>query len=250
MLSALLKRAFSGRLAQLLLAFTTSATNLSPRQRRRYRQVRFFLPRSYRWFFEGAPQVPGQMWAFERRLLFQTVRHNRPQIVCESGTWLGGGSTYFIAAALQANGSGLLHTTEAMPDFYARATAYYTRHLPQLKGYVRFHEGKSTEVYPPLLPQIAPVDLLLLDGAEEAQETWDEFQMFAPFLASNAVVVAHDWNTDKMALMRPFVENSDEWQIRQRLDKPISVGMVVLQRVAAPRLAAPQPTDLAGSDSR
>ncbi len=217
-------------LARRLSLFLTSATNLTAADLRRYQRIRTLLPRFYRRFFEGAPNVPGQMWAFERRLLFNTVRQRRPAVVCESGTWLGGGSTYFIALALRENEYGQLHTTELLADFHERATCYYREHLPQLIPFVRFHEGKSVDIYPNLLPGLPPIDLLLLDGAEDAQETWNEFQLFSPFLAPDATIVAHDWNTEKMALMRPYFERSPEWQLKSRLRAPVSVGMVVLRR--------------------
>lgn len=173
------------------------------------------------------------MWYADRKALYQTIRRYKPRVVCESGTWLGGGSTYFIAQALSDNGGGILHTTEVMPEFHAKAAQGYARHLSRLLPLVQFHLGTSAQVYSVLLPQIAPVDALLLDGAEDAQETVHEFRMFEPFLSPKAVVMAHDWNTDKMLLLRPILETASEWRLRQAVIPPHSVGFAVFERTLA-----------------
>ncbi len=173
------------------------------------------------------------MWYADRKALYETIRRYKPRIVCESGTWLGGGSTYFIAQALYDNGGGVLHTTEVMPEFHAKAAQGYAQHLSRLLPFVQFHSGASAQVYSALLPQIAPIDALLLDGAEDAEMTANEFQMFEPFLSQRAVVMAHDWNTEKMLLLRPILEDASDWTLRRMITPPHSVGFAVFERTPA-----------------
>jgi predicted O-methyltransferase YrrM len=205
----------------------------SPREQRIWKLVRGFVPKRLGWFYEGCPNVPGQMWYADRKALYETIRRYKPLIVCESGTWLGGGSTYFIAQALRDNGKGVLYTTESNAEFYAAAIQSYEHSLSRLRPFVDFHFGTSAQIYPSLLEKIGMVDAVLLDGAEDAQETMDEFQMFELFLSPNAIVMAHDWNTDKMLLLRPLLENAAQWTLRQMVIPPHSVGFVVFQRTQA-----------------
>ena len=172
------------------------------------------------------------MWYAERKVLYETIRRIKPQIVCESGTWRGGGSTYFIAQALCENGSGVLHTTEANPEFFQSACQSYETHLAPLRSFVEFHLGESASVYPALLETLGKVDAVLLDGAEDGQRTFDEFRLFQPYLGPGSIVMAHDWNTEKMVILRPFLEASPLWTLVQMVPPPQSVGFVVYQRSA------------------
>lgn len=202
----------------------------TPSQQRRWQSIRAFIPRNIRLFYEGCPEVPGQMWYAERKALYETIRRYKPKVVCESGTWLGGGSTYFIAQALYDNGGGTLHTTETDPEFFAAAIQNYDQYLSRLRPFVEFHLGASLAVYPDILKTLGKVDILLLDGAEDSEATFREFQMFEPFLSPNAIVMAHDWFTEKTARLRPYLENSPEWVLKQQVLPPHSVGFVVFQR--------------------
>ena len=204
----------------------------SPREQRLWKLLRPLVPKRLGWFYEGCRDVPGQMWYADRKALYDAVRRCKPQVICESGTWLGGGSTFFIAQALYDNGGGILHTTEVSAEFHAAASESYDRRLSRLRPLVEFHLGTSAQVYSRLLPQIGPVDALLLDGAEDAQVTVEEFQMFAPFLSSRAVVMAHDWNTEKMRRLRPILEDTSQWTLQKRVTPPHSVGFAVFERAA------------------
>ena len=193
--------------------------------------VKSFVPKHYRWFYEGHPDVPGQMWYAERKALYETILRYHPDVVCESGTWLGGGSTLFISQALFDNKKGVLHTTEADAERAASATQNYERHLSHLRPFVQFHCGSSVEAFPAILAQSRKIDAVLLDGAEDAEATFSEFRMFEPSLSPNAIVMAHDWNTAKAALIRPFLEKSSEWKQVLYVPPPHSVGFAVFQRV-------------------
>lgn len=198
-------------------------------EQRMWGVVRHLVPRRLGWFYEGCPDVPGQMWYADRRALYETIRRFKPKIVCESGTWLGGGSTYFIAQALYENGGGTLHTTEASPDFFAAAVQSYETHLIQLNPFVEFHQGDSVSIYPNILKTLGHVDAVLLDGAEDGEQTFNEFQLFEPYLGLNSLVMMHDWNTEKMKVLRPYLEVSPCWKLVLEVPPPQSVGFAVFQ---------------------
>lgn len=210
-----------------------SFESLSPKKRSLWKAIRPLVPQPQRRFFEGFLGVPGQLWYAERKLLYRTIRHHRPSIVFEVGTWLGGGSTFFIAQALHDNRRGILHTVEASSELYQRAIESYHARLPELLPRVCFHEGASTDIYPALLREIGRVDALFLDGAQDAEQTMDEFRMFAPFLQGSSILLAHDWDNEKMRLLRREIEGSREWKLEQRLTWPESVGLAAYSKIDA-----------------
>ncbi|MFQ5856394.1 MAG: O-methyltransferase [Anaerolineae bacterium] len=200
---------------------------LSPVQQRVYVVIRQFIPGRLRWFYEGCISVPGQLWYAERRLLYMTIRKYNPKIVFEVGTWYGGGSTYFISQALYENGQGRLHTIESDPQLHAAAKANYRRYLAHLVPHVEFHLGDSTEVYPDVLAELGKVDAVFLDGAADAQQTVSEFEMFAPYMGRGSLLVMHDWDDEKMALLRPKIEGSPDGVLVKSISAPHSVGCAV-----------------------
>lgn len=210
---------------------THSYHALSPKDQRLWRAVRWMIPFQFRWFFEGCLQIPGQLWVADRKLLYTTIRQIKPKTVFEVGTWQGGGSTYFISQALHDNGFGTLHTIEADPRIHATVQQNYRAHLPHLVKHVVFHSGKAMEVYPHLLRQLGSIDTVFLDGSADPQEAYGEFEMFTPFLQHGAVVLMHDWDNEKMARLRPALEQSEEWQIEQTITAPQSVGFAIVRHV-------------------
>jgi len=147
--------------------------------------------------------------------------------VFEVGTWEGGGSTFFIAQALHDNGFGILHTTEADSDLVRSTTANYARYLPHLLPRVNFHHGRSTDVYPPLLAELPLANVVFLDGGQDAEQTLAEFRMFDRSLSEGGTLMLHDWDNEKMRLVRPQIEGSSDWHIEKRLTWPNSLGFVV-----------------------
>lgn len=212
----------------------TSFHALTPRMQAAWRLVRFLVPQRQRFLFEGSMKVRGQLWYAERHLLYRTVRRTKPRVAFEIGTWEGGGSTFFIAQGLLANGGGYLHTVEIDNERYEIARAAYATHLPHLREIVHFHHGPSLTVVPELLAAEGTCDLLFLDGAQDARQTISELDMFLDYLAVGSVLVAHDWDNDKMSAVRPMIENDPRFRIVERLTAPVSVGMVVAETLAPP----------------
>ena len=203
---------------------------LSESRQRRWRMVRRLVPRRVRWLYEGCLAVPGQLWYVDRKLLYGAIREHKPKTIFEVGTWYGGGSTYFISQALYENGGGVLHTIEENAEAHARAKENYARHMPHLLPHVRFHVGNSTKVYPVLLREQGALDAVFLDGGQNAQQTMTEFEMVAPHLRAGALLLAHDWDNEKMEMLRPKMEASKEWKLLARATAPESVGFVVWRK--------------------
>jgi predicted O-methyltransferase YrrM len=218
--------AISGLISKRHLSFDT----LSHDEKHVWKIVRLFIPQRQRWFFEGCRSVPGQLWYADRKALYEVVRRERPHTAFEVGTWRGGGSTLFISQGLYENRVGCLHTIDINSELVESAHQSYRRHLPELLDYVQFHAGSSTSVYPAILNHTGVVNLLFLDGKEDAMQTYQEFLMFEPFLTSNSVMVAHDWETDKAITVRRHLEADNNWEILRVVSPPLSVGLAIAKR--------------------
>jgi predicted O-methyltransferase YrrM len=183
-----------------------------------------------RWFYEGHPKLRGQLWYAERKFLYETIRKHRPKLCFEIGTWRGGGSTLFISQALYDNGGGTLHTVEINKEFFGDAVANFRTHLPYLVPHIAFHLGDYKTIYAQILEQMKAVDFLVLDGAEDAEETLDQYDFFLPYMKPGSVLMVHDWFTEKTRLLKPMLENSDMWEIKRVLTPPTSVGLALAVR--------------------
>jgi hypothetical protein len=208
-----------------------NAHELSKNKFRLWVAARMLIPQPYRSLYEGHLHLPGQMWFEDRRVLYDTVRRVKPKVCFEVGTWLGGGSTLVIARALQKNGFGHLHTIETDDWAYPRAVESYERHAPDLKQFVTLHKGDYREHFPELIERAGTIDFFVLDGAEDAQETLDQFHYFDAHSHTGTELFAHDWETEKARLVRPELESSKTWRITEVVGEPKSVGLAVAQRV-------------------
>lgn len=204
---------------------------LSPRRKRAWMLARSFIPRRKRWLFEGDLRVRGQLWVAERELLYETVRNERPDVAFEIGTWLGGGSTLFMAQAMYENQNGVLHTVETDRVIHEQAVAAYQAYLPHLLDHVRFHLGSSEEIFPQILGSLSRVDLLFLDGAEDPRETLYQFRLFEPRFGDGTVLACHDWASSKTDLVRDILADETAWHRERILGPPASVGMGLFRKI-------------------
>ena len=167
----------------------------------------------------------GQLWNADRACLYDTVLEIKPKVIFEVGTWLGGGSTMYMVRAIQKNGFGVLHTSETDRSIYEQAVKNYLVEFPDLVPFVRLYHGDSLEVFPALLKD-ASVDMVFLDGAEDAAQSVSELALFERHMHPGSVLCMHDWNTEKARLVRPIIETSPRWRIVKVLGLPESVGFV------------------------
>lgn len=209
-----------------------NAHELSPWAFRAWFLARNVVPRQYRDLYEGHLHLAGQMWFEDRRVLYDTVRRLRPQRCFEVGTWRGGGSTLVIARALHANGSGILHTIETHEESYRAAVEGYAKHVPQLAPFVEFHLGDYRDFFPAILEQVGGVDFFVLDGAEDGEQTVEQFHFFDAQSHAGTELFAHDWETEKTRLLRPALEATERWSVRTVAGPPRSVGLAVAARTS------------------
>jgi predicted O-methyltransferase YrrM len=207
-----------------------STDSLGKGAKRRWKIIRLFMPPKIRWFFEGHPQVKGQLWFKERKLIYDTIKTYKPSHCFEIGTWKGGGSTLFIAQALYENKQGKLHTIEINKDFYDDVKNNYQTYLEHLTPYIEFYLGDYRETFSEVLNTIDGLDFLFLDGPENAQETLDQYEFFLPYMKKGFVLMAHDWFTEKSKLVKPLIQNGDEWKIEVILTAPHSPGFALAIR--------------------
>lgn len=204
-----------------------SSSGLGPRKRFLWTCVRRLMPAGLRFFYEGHPDFPGQLWLEERKLLYRTVRARRPRVCFEIGTWRGGGSTYFTCHALADNGAGVLHTIETDPAIQAEAAENYRLKTPRLTPFIRLHLGDYREVYGPLLREDPRVDMVFLDGPEDAEVNEQQFLFFQPRMKAGSILFQHDWFTEKARLVRAHLEKSPDWQLEAVLSPPYSLGLAL-----------------------
>jgi len=201
---------------------------LNARQRALYRcVVRPFASAEEREFFEGIPSVAGQLYRAERHALYDAIVARAPKYGFEIGTFNGGGSTYFSAKAFAKLGHGKLVTLEIDAALHAKAVELYTNQLPALRPYVEFLHGGSPELFVPFLHQAGAAEFVFLDGAEHAEQSLAQYRFFEPWFRAGSVLAMHDWNTEKMRLLRELLSHTPHWRETLTLEEPDSIGFAI-----------------------
>lgn len=135
---------------------------------------------------------------FDRTALYCLVRLARPRVVVETGTRWGIGS-YFIARALEQNGSGQLYTFDIG---VAGSRAEYSWPagqdelaflLPErLQSRVTVIEGDALATLPEWLSRIGPVDLFYHDSHHSFDHMWGEFSAAYPAMRPGGLFLSED----------------------------------------------------------
>ncbi|MFA6158113.1 MAG: class I SAM-dependent methyltransferase [Candidatus Paceibacterota bacterium] len=183
-----------------------------------------------RFFFEGSFTLPGQMYIADRKALFDTIKDERPSDCFEIGTYTGGGSTFFITQAFKALEAGKLITLESSERLYNKALSHYARFFRGLSPFVTFVHGAGFDDLKPFIRD-GKVGAFFLDGAEDGQETLDQYLKFLPYCRKGTILMAHDWNTEKTRLLRPAIEENSHWEKIIEVKPPASVGFVAFRYV-------------------
>jgi len=58
----------------------------------------------------------------------------------------------------------------------------------------------------------------LLDGKEDANQTYIEYNMFLPYFKSGSLLACHDWNIEKMEKIKPIIKNDNNWILIKELN--------------------------------
>ena len=161
----------------------------------------------------------GQLTPEERQSLYHFLLRTTSKTVCEVGTWKGGGSTYVIASALHilSEASGdvdrVLYSVEADQGRHEHALNLYMTDLLELRPFVTLMHGDSQVVYSELLQRLGMIDGVMLDGADEPTQAWQEYMMFRDHIRIGGFVVCHDWHGFKMRHLQPELEKDPVWRM-------------------------------------
>jgi len=127
------------------------------------------------------------------RLLFQMVRMLQPHSILELGSCIGI-SALTMASAQRLNGSGDTTTIEGAPGLYRVMEQHLSNEqYPNLK----LINGRFQDVLPEVLPRLAPLDLVMIDGHHDEKATLTYFQMLLPQLSPNAILIFDDIHWSK-----------------------------------------------------
>ena len=180
--------------------------------------------------------MEGQLLPDEREFLYNAVAERSPSIVLEVGTWKGGGSTLQIAMALSLN-DGILHTCELDKSLYDIAVKSYEGTLHDHR--ISFWNISSTELINQLINDDRIPEFVFFDGPEDPIINMNDFKLIEKHLPIGAYFCMHDWDTGvridglkstKAVLVRPYLEQSNKWEILRSLTAPVSVGIVLAKK--------------------
>lgn len=198
----------------------------SPSERSRYNRIdKLDWSIGDRFFFEGCLSIPGEMYKAERKALYDAIIQYQPTHCFEIGTGSGGGSTFFLACAFAELGRGKVITLEVAGN---AALQNYQRFLPGLLPFVEFLTGGDPALFMPFIEDNGViVECVFLDGSDNSEETVAQYKFLEPFFRPGSILMAHDWNSEKMRLLRPIIEGDPDWSIEVQLSEPESVGFIV-----------------------
>lgn len=198
-----------------------------------YIRSRSEIPFKDRWFFEGIYQMCGEMLSAERRFVYELIKRIKPGLVFEVGTRNGGGSTYFTAQALWENAKGVIHTIEIDKGGYELSVQNYVKYLGYLIPHVCFYCGDGAAVLKDIVPDLDVSGIVTLDGGSDQQQIVDQYNIVLPHMKDGSWLLIHDWNNEKTAKIKPLIEADPSWRLVDKLEAPISVGIVLYQRKTA-----------------
>lgn len=141
---------------------------------------------------------PQKYVRLDRIALYLLVRIARPAVVVETGTRWGLGS-YFIARALEENGSGRLFTfdlgvagSRAEYSWPQGETELAFLLPPRLRSLTTVVEGDALATLPEQLPRCPPVDLFYHDSHHSFDHMWAEFTLVYPRMRAGGLFVSED----------------------------------------------------------
>lgn len=147
----------------------------------------------------------GQLRPAERCMVFVVTLAVQPERVLEIGTFKGGGSTFFCAAALHCLGRGKITTVEVDPLLHEAARWRYEKHKPALYKYIEFLLGDSAEI----VPELPPPDLVIMDGGDRYKDAVAVDSIAKP----GCVLLFHDWKHYKERAGREYLL-SHGWAVK------------------------------------
>jgi predicted O-methyltransferase YrrM len=162
-------------------------------------------------------EIPGQLNTEERRIITSAIvdAPKKPKVLLEVGTWLGGGSTMTILAALEKNGEGHLWGIEADKSIFTQLTQNIEVAVPNAAGRFTPLFGFSEQVIPEWLAHHGSqfeIDFTFLDGGNNPAEQIREFALIDPHMPVGSMLMTHDAKLRKGKWLVPYVSRLDNWE--------------------------------------
>lgn len=151
--------------------------------------------------------------------IFEIVSKGEPKVILELGTCCGFSSSYLSHAAPNAQ----IYTIEGSPEL--AKIAIQTREDLGCSSVVQ-KVGKFVDVLPDLLPAIAPIDFVFIDGHHDREATLAYFRQILPFMASRGVMAFDDitWSEGMKEAWREILEAG----VHQKSDDSFKIGILWL----------------------
>jgi len=161
--------------------------------------------------------------------MYNALIEYKPKDCFEIGTFTGGGSTFFIASAFYKNSTGKLITIESDDRLYNKAKNFYANKLKSLNKHTEFIKGDNFSFIEKHITD-GKVDCFFLDGAEDGNQTLEQYNDFLPYCKTGTIMMLHDWNTEKTIKVKNLILQDSGWKMISELEPPISVGFVIFVR--------------------
>lgn len=154
-----------------------------------------------RWFAQEPASNRSQLSPVSQAILFTLVRNFKPAHAFEIGTFQAGTSEA-ICRAMQANGSGVLHTTD--PFARAAVPAILLKWPRRLRRHVRFYPLNSMAFFTRMEQMGVQSGLTFIDGRHDYEFAMFDLSMTARTLSSGGFVVL-----DNVSQPGPFLALCD-----------------------------------------
>ena len=162
-------------------------------------------------------EISGQLNSEERRIITAAVleAEQKPKVILEVGTWLGGGSTLHLLRALEQNGVGHLWGIEADRSIYDEMLKNIGAAAPEALHRFTPLFGFSQRIIPRWLAEQGPqfeIDFAFLDGGNNPSEQIIEFGLIDPHMPVGGILMAHDAKLRKGKWLVPYLSRLDNWE--------------------------------------
>jgi len=168
-------------------------------------------------------EFPGsEMLPLERAKLYTWLSNVVKPVndILEVGTGVGG-STYFIAKALQKNKSNsTIHTCDPTRSPHEKLLREFQN--------IKYYQTTSTYLIHFLKAKKTKLDFIFFDGPEDAMLALNDFKLLETYIEPNCFFSMHDWEIEqrkrdgvvsqKSLHIRQYIENSNSWEKIEILD--------------------------------
>jgi predicted O-methyltransferase YrrM len=180
-------------------------------------------------------EISGQLNSEERRIITAAVleAEQKPKVVLEVGTWLGGGSTLHLLRALEQNGVGHLWGVEADRSTYDEMLKNIRTAAPEALHRFTPLYGFSQRIIPQWLVGQGPefkIDFAFLDGGNNPSEQILEFGLINPHMPVGGILMAHDAKLRKGKWLVPYLSRLDNWE--SQLHDVSAEGLFFAKKIA------------------